>query len=233
MSDDRGHLSISRTAGFDVPLLRDVPTDVRAVDVLGVEAQAGGRCGSHAAGVASAAAAVLSAASGLPSAASMRLFLIASTWPATPPNRLSELLAQRNRLWRQWESDAVALPRGRRHDFPVLRDDDKVQFAGWIDCGLDELGAAVEVTRTRPALCALHPESDAWRRRVGDMLRGLGDRSSDRGDLLRAFLPAAEDGVILLRGFGEFDDHIAGVDMYAGTRTIDAVERLLKPGPVE
>ena len=201
MADDCDHISVSRTAGFDVPLLRDVPTDARAVDVLGVEARAGGGRGSPSAGVASAAAAVLSAVSGLPAAASMRLFLIASSWPGRPPNRLAAMMAQRNRLWRQWESDAVAVPRGRRHDFPVLRDDDKVQFAGWIDCGLDELGAAVEVTRTRPALCVLHPESDVWSRRVGEMLRGLGDRASDRGDLLRAFLPAAEDGAILLRGF--------------------------------
>ncbi|MFD1811771.1 hypothetical protein [Rhodococcus gannanensis] len=177
--------------------------------------------------VAAAALAALSAAG------SLRLSLVAVSWPGTPPNRLAATMAQRNRLWRQWESDAVVLPRGRRHDFPMGRDDGKVQFAGWIDCELEELGAAVEVTRTRPALCVLHPESDAWCGRIGDALRGLEECASDRGDLLRAFIPAAEDGAILLRGFGEFDDHVAGIDLYAGTGTIDAVARLLMSASVE
>ena len=137
----------------------------------------------------------------------------------------------RNRLWAQWQRENVVLPHGMRHDFPLERSDDKLQFAGWIDCEIDELGVAVEVTRTHPALCVLHPDprSTEWLGLIADVLVRLGDPASDGGDLLRGFIPALRQGAILLRGFGGFDDNVVGVDLYGQARTIDAIEASLRP----
>ncbi|MFD4468323.1 hypothetical protein ACFWPA_08525 [Rhodococcus sp. NPDC058505] len=234
MTTESGDLSLDRASCADVPLLRSVSAELSDIDVLGIEVNRSSVAGlTPAAGVAEAAHAASQALS-LLSDELWGLMLVAASWPTQPPNRLAASLAMKHRVWGQWERESVMLPVGARHDFPLTRSDDRLRFAGWLDCDIEEFGVAIEVTRTHPALCVLHPESVS-----GDLhsvidraLQGLGDPDPDGGELLRRLIPALQLGALIVRGFGVFDDRRVGVDIYAQARRIDAIEDKL-PGQAQ
>ncbi|GAB2650016.1 hypothetical protein ABI214_03570 [Prescottella soli] len=115
------------------------------------------------------------------------------------------------------------LPPGDRHDFQLTRDDDRLQFGGWLMTDTANLVAAVEVSRERSAICLLLPlefSIDELER----LIEGVRRVSVDGNSLVRHFVPLVLEGAKLVRGFGSFDDRVLGTDVYAEDGVLDAIQ---------
>jgi hypothetical protein len=89
---------------------------------------------------------------------------------------------------------------------------------GAITLTLDGLPAALEVTRTRPATCvAFLPTVPAAERDA--VVARLADASGDSRERLRAAVAELREGMLVLRGYGWFDDRDAGAEAF-GTATL-------------
>jgi hypothetical protein len=84
---------------------------------------------------------------------------------------------------------------------------------GAIELTLDGLPAALEVTRTRPAACvAFLPTVPAAERDA--VVARLADASGDSRERLRAAVAELREGMLVLRGYGWFDDRDAGAEAF-------------------
>ncbi|RVW09627.1 hypothetical protein EGT67_09160 [Prescottella agglutinans] len=115
------------------------------------------------------------------------------------------------------------LPPGERHDFQLDREDDLLQFGGWLTTDTANLGAAVEVSRDRPAVCLLLPQEFALDE-LEQLIEGVRRDSADGNSLVRHFCPLVLEGAMLVRGFGSFDDRVVGTDVYAAEQALDAIQ---------
>ncbi len=115
------------------------------------------------------------------------------------------------------------LPPGDRHDFQLDREDNLLQFGGWLTTDTANIVAAVEVSRDRPAVCLLLPPEfalDELERLIEEVRRD----SADGNSLVRHFAPLVLEGAMLVRGFGSFDDRVVGTDVYADEQALDAIQ---------
>ncbi|MGO4205040.1 hypothetical protein AB4Z09_25545 [Rhodococcus sp. TAF43] len=115
------------------------------------------------------------------------------------------------------------LPPGDRHDFQLDRNDDRLQFGGWLTTDTVNLGAAVEVSRDRSAVCLLLPPEFAIDE-LERVIEGLRLVSVDGNSLVRHFVPLVLEGAKLVRGFGSFDDRVVGTDVFAEEEVLDAIQ---------
>ncbi|WP_156112139.1 hypothetical protein [Prescottella defluvii] len=130
---------------------------------------------------------------------------------------------KRESLWKRWEDDGAALPPGDRHDFQLNRNDDLLQFGGWLTTDTANLGAVIEVSRDRPAICLLLPSEFAIDE-LERVIEGVRPVSVDGNSLVRHFVPLVLEGAKLVRGFGSFDDRVVGADVYADESALDAIQ---------
>ncbi|QKT11311.1 hypothetical protein [Rhodococcus sp. W8901] len=123
------------------------------------------------------------------------------------------------------------LPPGDRHDFQFDRNDDLLQFGGWLTTDTANFVAAVEVSRDRSAVCLLLPPECAIDE-LERVIEGFRRVSVDRNSLVRHFVPLVLEGAMLVRGFGGsgvrgfggFDDRVVGTDVFAEEEVLDAIQ---------
>jgi len=92
---------------------------------------------------------------------------------------------------------------------------------GTIELTLDGLPAALEVTRTRPATCvAFLPTVPAGEREA--VVARLAEASGDARERLRAAVAELRPGMLVLRGYGWFDDRDAGAEAFGSADLVRA-----------
>jgi hypothetical protein len=131
-----------------------------------------------------------------------------------------------------WESPepAVAEAAGVLRDLlrASLGDDVAVVLAGAIpspgmlELTLDGVPTAVEMTRTRPAACvAFLPRVTPADRAA--VLAGLMAAGGDARDRLREAVANLRDGMLVLRGYGWFDDRDTGAEAFGDEELVRCV----------
>ncbi|MDH6680758.1 hypothetical protein M2284_004988 [Rhodococcus sp. LBL1] len=212
-------ISLNRASAESVPVLADLVHRRPRVGVVGIEVR---REGSQ-----SIPAAVAVAANALsnadPSLLPGRLVIVGVSQPLAPVNRLGALMMKRESLWNRWQNDGTVLPPGDRHDFQLNRDDERLQFGGWLMTDTANLGAAVEVSRDRPAVCLLLPP-EIGAADLERVIEGVRLASVDGNSMVRHFVPLVLEGAKLVRGFGSFDDRVVGTDVYADEHDLDDIQ---------
>lgn len=212
-------ISLNRESAESVPVLADLAQRRPRIGVVGIEVR---REGSR-----SIPAAVAVAVNTLSKAASSvsagQLVLVGVTQPLAPFNRLGALTMKSESLWKRWENDGAVLPPGDRHDFQLNRSDDLLQFGGWLSTDTANLGAVLEVSRDRPAICLLLPSEFAIDE-LERAIEGLRLVSVDGNLLVKHFVPLVLGGAKLVRGFGSFDDRVVGADVFAEEEVLDAIQ---------
>jgi len=92
---------------------------------------------------------------------------------------------------------------------------------GAIELTLDGLPAALEVTRTRPATCvAFLPTVPVGEREA--VVARLAESSGDGRERLRAAVAELCEGMLVLRGYGWFDDRDAGAEAFGAPDLVRA-----------
>lgn len=212
--------TLNREPAQSVPILAPVASAYPGIGVLGIEfARVGDRSISGA--VASAFEVLRPAVS---SFANSRVALVGMTPPLRSYSRTGRLSMERQALWGQWESQGVALPHGERRDWQTGRTD--VQFGGLLVTDLEQLGTAIEVSRARSAVCLVLPPPENIDR-LERAARAIRDVSADGNTLVPQLVPSIPSGGLLIRGFGSFDDHVVGIDIYADTAELDSLQQAL------
>ncbi|MGW6374980.1 hypothetical protein ACWFRB_02790 [Rhodococcus sp. NPDC055112] len=202
-----------------VPLLEGTAGDDSRFGVVGIEVR---RVGSETIPAAVAiAAGTLSNA--VPSLLAGQLILVGASQPLAPFNRLGALTMKRESLWNRWENNGAVLPSGDRQDFQLDRTDELLQFGGWLVTDAADFGAAIEITRERPAVLLLVPSGFV----LGDLVSSIEDVrqvSVDGNSLVSHFVPLLPEDGTLIRGFGSFDDRVVGIDVYADDQVLDGIQ---------
>jgi len=87
--------------------------------------------------------------------------LVAVGKPSSRSTRVAAYHAERDKLWGALEKAGLKLPPGERFESEVTGDgDDRIRFAGMIRFAIEELPAALEITRTSTAVCIVNDRSD-------------------------------------------------------------------------
>lgn len=204
------------------PVFRDL--ELSAVDVISIEC---GRGKDESLAVATARAAVVlqRAFSELMETAGIT-FVLAASEPITVPSRgkVAALNAERKKLWNSWDRDGVVLPPGRREEWNAASEEHAVRYAGYIECALEHLPQAVEITRTRDALLYT-ARAASVRDEILATLRSVVASSGRRDEMLRSSLRVQGGDILIIRGFGEFDDAVAGVEVFGKGRRVSDLAR--------
>jgi hypothetical protein len=92
---------------------------------------------------------------------------------------------------------------------------------GTIELTLDGLPAALEVTRTRPATCvAFLPTVPRGEQEA--VVARLAEAGGDARERLRAAVAQLCEGMLVLRGYGWFDDRDAGAEAFGSADLVRA-----------
>lgn len=158
------------------------------------------------------------------------LFLMLATDSTfTRTRRLAVLFARRSGLWGDCDQDGVVLPAGPRSEVEFDYPDSALSaFGGVVELSAGALPAALEITRTRNAVClASDPGVDPAPMFFGGSL-ALVDGRPPR--LFTKGVRLVADGVCAMafHGFGAFDDREVGVDVFAHVELLDGLEAAVR-----
>ncbi len=214
----RNALRLTRERAAEWPLFGGI--DLPGVEVLSVVARrAGGE--PLAAATARAGRVVRDALRAAPGTVEPAITVLVAGHDQRLDQRVATLFYRRRKVWQDLEEAGLTLPAGTRTEQEVTREPGTIRFVGAIHTELSQLVAALEVTRTRHALCLAGPWSDTtfWE------LASASDRASA---LLRTCVATLARETLVLRASGGFDDREASADVFTGPDRADALEAALR-----
>jgi hypothetical protein len=151
-----------------------------------------------------------------------RLTLVVAGRSVDPSSRVAAYNVERDKLWAALEREGRSIPAGRRLESRIQYDDGSFGFVGIIDLELSELSRALGITRELNAVCigtgVSEPEQIA-----DQIVSSLASRSADSRSLLRVLVTRANQGDLILRGYGEFDDRNVGVEVFAKDEILNRI----------
>jgi hypothetical protein len=151
--------------------------------------------------------------------------LIGSKPLAVPSSRkVAALNAEREKLWNSWERDGVMLPVGRRVEWDAVVAENAVRYVGYIECSVEQLSEAIEVTRTRDALLWGVLDAPLENSQL-TKLHSVVASSARRDEMLRSSLSISDGTILVMRGSGEFDDRAAVIEVFGAAHRVSLLAR--------
>lgn len=156
----------------------------------------------------------------------LKFVLVVAGAPIKPTERVAAYRAKRERVWGVLERQDISIPAGPRRDLEYPLADDRFGHVGSIEFELSDLEAALRVTRRTDAVCvATHPLAE-------DLLPSLAPALAQRirpgsPGLLVALVQLHVNWAFTARAFGQFDDHLAGVEVIASDAFLDILEPIM------
>ncbi|WP_041289193.1 hypothetical protein [Kribbella flavida] len=157
-----------------------------------------------------------------------RFTLLAVGDKVATPSRIARFTAERDKLWGALERSGSALPHGTRVEHSV-NGQDHLRFAGTMCFEMGELPRALEVTRTRSAVCvgwtAEHPvdcHDECW---------SIASTATDSTSLLRASIMELRGNRFVARTYGRFDDSAITSEVFAHHALLSDLDRALSNLP--
>jgi hypothetical protein len=177
----------------------------------------------HAVGDASALLGSSLAALGL--AEQHKLWLVVTGAPIKRTDRVAAYRANREKIWGVLERQGISIPPGSRSDLEIPLPDNSFGLIGSVELDLDDLQAALNVTRLADAVClATHSLTDPLPSLVPGITQCVGPGESK---LLVTLVQLHANWTFAARAFGQFDDYSVGVDVFASDSFLDVLEPLI------
>ncbi len=202
------------------PIFRELtlPTDLAAISVE--IARSPSQAIDHA--VEDASAVLKTSLAELGVARQLKLWLVVAGEPIKRTDRMAAYRANREKIWGVLERRGLLIPSGSRHDLELPLLGDSFRLLGSVELEPSDLKSALTVTRHADAVClATHPLA-------ANPLSSLVPRLAQRAGasapiLLAASIQLHADWTFAARAFGEFDDHLVGVEVFASDTFLDVV----------
>lgn len=147
------------------------------------------------------------------------LVLIGRSATRASTGRVAAYQAAKLKCWGSLEQLGLELPAGDRTEYEV--NGAAGVYAGEISLQIDQLPAALDLTRSNRLLCMGFPR-DLDHRPIVESLVMLDDRT----ELLRSAVSFVPEGFIVLRAHGEFDDPSVSADVFISSDLLGGLDCL-------
>lgn len=156
-----------------------------------------------------------------------KLWLVVSSAPLRRNDKVAAYRASHEKVWGVLERRGIAIPEGTRRELEVSLSDNLFVVVGSIELYLGGLSLGLEMTRFVNAICLVTDQ------RATDPMFSIVSRHGARlhdgtHGLLLASVQSGALWNFVARAFGEFDDHLVGVEVFARDAHLDILASALQ-----